>query len=204
MHRALVLVLVVLLVAACSGTGSTAVSGGTTATAAPRSEAPPAETPAAAPDATESTPEAPPAEGPVQYQPGDKITITEGGSGWAQIVVSKVETAKTYKGEYGSDVPDVKGNVYIQAYVTYTALQDGVSYNPFDWQVFADGEAVSGFTFVMYGPEPALSSGDLPKGRKASGWLVYEVPAKGKIQLSYSGNMFLNEAPVFEVVIRSK
>jgi hypothetical protein len=43
-----------------------------------------------------------------------------------------------------------------------------------------------------------------PKGRKASGWLVYEVPAKGQILLSYKGNMFSDAAPVFEVVLRSK
>ena len=49
-----------------------------------------------------------------------------------------------------------------------------------------------------------LSSGTLPKGRKPSGWLVYEVPAKGQILLSYKGNMFSDAAPVFEVVLRSK
>jgi hypothetical protein len=28
------------------------------------------------------------------------------------------------------------------------------------------------------------------------------VPIKGEVLLSYKGNMFLNDAPVFEVVIR--
>jgi hypothetical protein len=42
----------------------------------------------------------------------------------------------------------------------------------------------------------------LPKSRKASGWVVYEVPAKGEVRMSYGGS-FSNEAPIFEVIIRS-
>jgi hypothetical protein len=79
---------------------------------------------------------------------------------------------------------------------------NGVDYNPFDFQIFVDGQAVDSWAFVINGPEPALSSGTLPEGRSAEGWLVYEVPAAGEVLLSYSGNMFLDEAPVFEVVLR--
>jgi len=32
--------------------------------------------------------------------------------------------------------------------------------------------------------------------------LVYEVPAKGEVRMSYKGS-FLNTAPVFEVIIRA-
>ena len=102
-----------------------------------------------------------------------------------------------------STIPAGEGKPVHQAKITCTALQDGVDYNQFDWQVFANGEAVDNFAFVTNGPEPQLSSGTLPKGRKASGWVVYEVPAKGKVLLSYSSNIFLDEAPVFEVVLRS-
>jgi hypothetical protein len=35
-----------------------------------------------------------------------------------------------------------------------------------------------------------------------SGELVYEVPAKGEVRMSYKGS-FLNTAPVFEVIIRA-
>jgi hypothetical protein len=76
-----------------------------------------------------------------------------------------------------------------------------VDYNPYDWQVFADGEAVDNSAFVMNGPKPDLSSGSLPKGRVAKGYVVYEVPAKGQVLMSYGGT-FSSEAPVFEVVIR--
>ena len=33
-------------------------------------------------------------------------------------------------------------------------------------------------------------------------WVVYEVPAKGRVLMSYTGNMFSDEGPVFEVVVR--
>ena len=44
--------------------------------------------------------------------------------------------------------------------------------------------------------------GTLPKGRKANGWVVYEVPTKGEVILSYGANMFGGDAPTFEVVAR--
>ena len=95
-----------------------------------------------------------------------------------------------------------KGNVYIQALITYTALADGATYNPFDWQVFCNDEAVDSYTYVSDGPEPDLNSGTLPKGRKAKGWVVYEIPAKGRCVLSYGANSFIDEGAVFEVLIR--
>lgn len=150
----------------------------------------------------EVTPEPTPvAEGPKTFKPGDPITITSDDEDWATVVVSQVKQVKSYKGEYSTDKPK-KGRIFIQAKVTYTALADGVDYNPYDWQVFVDGEAVDSSTFVLNGPE-TLDSGTLPKGRKASGWLVYEIPAKGKVLLSYGGT-FSNEAPVFEVQLRAK
>jgi hypothetical protein len=131
---------------------------------------------------------------------GETITVTLDGQDWAEITITKVSTHARYDG-YFNDVP-AKGNEYIQAWVTYVALTDGVDYNPYDWQVFADGVAVDDFTFVSYGPEPELSSGTLPKGRKAQGWVVYEVPLRGQVLMSYAGNIFSNEAPIFEFVLR--
>jgi hypothetical protein len=137
------------------------------------------------------------------YKAGEKVTVTSDDEPWATVVVSKVKQVKSYKGKYFSDKPK-KGHIYIQAYVTYRALTDGVDYNQFDWQVFAGDTAVDELTFVSNGPEPQLSSGSLPNGRKAAGWVVYEVPVKGKIVMSYGGNQFLDEPPVFEVVLRAK
>lgn len=138
-----------------------------------------------------------------QFASGEVITVTQDGADWAQIVVSKVSVKTRYGSGYFVDKP-AKGNVYIQAYVTYKALQNGVDYNPFDWQVFAAGEAVDTFTFVTAGPTPTLGSGTLPKGRTAKGWVIYEVPARGQVVMSYQDNMFSDNGPLFEVVLRNK
>lgn len=128
--------------------------------------------------------------------------MTTNGDPWAEITVSKVKVVRKYDGPYNLDDVPAKGNVYIQAFVTYHALDNGVDYNPFDWQVFVAGEAADNTSYVSNGPKPELASGTLPKGRKASGWVVYEVAAKGEVRMSYGGGSFSNEAPVFEVVIR--
>jgi hypothetical protein len=137
------------------------------------------------------------------YKAGDTVTVTTNGDPGADITVTKVKVVRKYDGPYNLDDVPAKGNVYIQAYVTYVALDNGVDYNPFDWQVFVAGEAVDNSTYVSNGPKPELASGTLPKGRKASGWVVYEVAAKGEVRMSYGGGSFSNEAPVFEVVIRA-
>ncbi len=138
-------------------------------------------------------------EGPTLFQPGDVIEITQDAEQWATVTISKVREVKKYDGEFGDDTP-AKGNVYLEAVITYTAVADGVDYGPFDWQVFVDGQAVENFTFVSEGPTPELGSGTLPKGRKASGYVVYEVPTNGQVLLSYGGSF--GDAPVFEVEVR--
>jgi len=100
-------------------------------------------------------------------------------------------------------VPE-RGNVYIEMHVTYRALAQNVDYNPFDWQLYVDDVAIDTFTIVLNGPDPELGSGSLPKGRKAQGWLVYEIPKTGRAVLSYSSNMFSDDPPVFEVLLRAK
>ncbi len=153
------------------------------------------------PQASQNPTASPTPAGPKTYQVGDTVTVTENGSEWAKITISDVKVVGSYKGKYSNDTPKIAGNVFIQAKVAYEALVDGVDYNPFDWQVFCAGEAVQNYSFVLYGPQPGLSSGTLPSGRKASGYVVYEVPAKGEVRMSYKGNAFSNSGPVFEVMI---
>lgn len=71
--------------------------------------------------------------------------------------------------------PDDKANRYIAIRVLYEATEDGASYNPFHWSVVdLDGFAWEQ-TFI--GRDPVLqSSNDLPAGRKAQGWVTFEVP----------------------------
>ncbi len=208
MLRASALLIASLLLAACSGTAASLqtpapsrapTTSAATPAAATNSPAGATATPGAAD--TEAPTAAPP-DSPSQYRPGDPIVLTSDGADWARITVSKVKAVASFKGAYYTDKPKVKGDVFIEAYIAYEALDNGVDYNPFDWQVFANGEAVDNFAFVMNGPEPQLDSGTLPKGRKAAGWVVYEVPAKGEVLLSYQGNAFSNDAPAFEVKLR--
>jgi hypothetical protein len=211
MYRLASLLIVVFVVGACSGAAVGTVEPARTVTpmasadaTASAQDAAPSSNPTATPTSPATpTPEPSNADaGPKTFAPGDTITVTSNGDDWATIVVSKVAYKKSYKGTYYTDTPKTKGDVFVQLFVTYTALTDGVDYNQFDWQVFADGVAIDDFTFVTNGPEPTLASGTLPKGRKAQGWLVYEVPAKGEVLLSYQANMFSDEGPVFEVKLR--
>lgn len=157
-------------------------------------------TPDGSPAPTDSSPTPEPTESaPPLFQPGEPALVTQGGEDYLEITVSKVSEKKRYGSGYTVDTPD-RGNVYIEAFVTYRALADGATYNPFDWQVFCNETAIDGFTFLLSGPEPELGSGTLPKGRKASGWLVYEVPAKGRCLLSYGANQLLGTGAVFEVL----
>jgi hypothetical protein len=144
--------------------------------------------------------------GPTTYKIGDTITVSQDGSDWATISITDAKVVASYKGTGAyayTDKPQTAGDVFVQAKVTYTALTNGVDYNPFDWQVFCAGVAVQNYTIVLSGPKPELSSGTLPNGRSASGYVVYEVPAKGEVRMSYGGNTFSNSGPVFEVIIRA-
>ena len=54
------------------------------------------------------------------------------------------------------------------------------SYNPFDWQVFVDGQAVDNYAFAINGPKPDLGSGTLPAGRTRRAGSCMRSPPKAK------------------------
>ena len=144
-----------------------------------------------------------PTSAPAYYRPGDTVTLTNNGEPLAMVSISKLSFVRSYPGDYYSDLPD-PGNVYVQMWVTYTALVDGVNYNALNWSMFVDGSQLQNtFIFLMNGPKPTLGSGTLPKGRKASGWLLYEIGASGQVVLSYQPNLFSDRPPLFEYLLRS-
>jgi hypothetical protein len=55
---------------------------------------------------------------------------------------------------------------------------------------------------VLNGPKPPLGFGSLTAGRNAVGYVIYEVPAKGEVRMSYKAVIF-DTTPTFEVVIRA-
>lgn len=205
-HPRLFLAAVAVLAVGCSATGTVASAPAPTpqiiyVTPTPGGGTRPPNAPASATPAPVDAATTPPEDDNV-FAAGETITVTEDGSPILDIVVSRVQARASYKGEYYDDTPQIKGNVFLEAWVSYTALADNASYGSFDWSLFANDTAIDTWAFVVNGPEPTLGSGNLPKGRKAEGWLVYEVPPTGRVLLSYNPNMFSNDAPVFEVVLR--
>lgn len=138
----------------------------------------------------------------VTVRVGDVMTVTCGGNDCLRITVTDPSFAQLYPDPQGflADDPQVAGNVFLQVFVEYEAVSSAATYNIFDWSVFADGRAVDDLAFTIHGPKPDLSSGQLPAGRTASGWLVYEVPAAGEIVLAYTPN-FQGPA-LYEIVLR--
>lgn len=100
--------------------------------------------------------------------PGPGVTLSRDDE-----TVTLVDVDWNAKGTRGR--PDGKANRYVAIRVLYQATADGASYNGFNWSVVD----LDGFAWDQaYGvKEPDLqSSSDLPDGRKAQGWVTFEVP----------------------------
>jgi hypothetical protein len=134
---------------------------------------------------------------------GATATVQNGGVDWVKITVSDVKSATSFLAGNGViEEPRREGDVFLSARVTYEAVGDGLDYEPDDWDITCDGANASRIT-VMYGPTPGLTAGTLAKGQTASGYLVYEVPPTGVVEMTYAPT-FLNSNPVYEVVLRTQ
>ena len=141
---------------------------------------------------------------PSEAKIGQSIRITCDGQDCMDVVVLKATTATRYKDAHYSDLDDKpkhKGDVFLAVQVRYTAIGAGADYNALDWGLYVNDEQVQDQAFVSNGPEPALIANDLPKGKKVTGWIVWEVPSKGRIVLSYEPG---RNGSIFEVVLRGK
>ncbi len=88
----------------------------------------------------------------------------------ADITLVKVDWKPTV--EYGEPAP---GNRFVAIDVLYKATVDGASYNPYDWSMVD----FDGFNYdrTSGARKPELAgSTTLPLGRKAQGWVTFEVP----------------------------
>jgi hypothetical protein len=141
-------------------------------------------------------------EGPSTTAIGETVSITCDGDPCLEIKVAKVAFATRYKDPdgYYDDKPD-KGLIYMAVYVTYKATGPNASYNPFDWAIYVNDVAGQDYAYVTNGPKPELNSGELPEGKSAAGWIVYQVPPTGRITIAYQPGQ---SGAVFEVVVRSK
>ena len=92
---------------------------------------------------------------------------------WTDMRVSLLEAVvyTDYNEYFGPD----EGFKYVSVLVEYEALVDDVSYNPLYWKL-VDSQSY-GYDYYFMGKEPALdSSNGLKAGRKAKGWLTFQVP----------------------------
>jgi hypothetical protein len=92
---------------------------------------------------------------------------------WTDVKVSLLEASvyTDYNEYFGPD----EGFKFVSVLVEYEALVDGVSYNPLYWKL-VDSESY-GYDYYFMGKEPILdSSNALKAGRKAKGWLTFQVP----------------------------
>jgi len=113
---------------------------------------------------------------------GQSITVSGTNNDTPYVMDLKAVSIKKSKAaieDYGNKP---KGS-YVGILVEYTCTQGTCSYNPFDFKVRnSDGDefdsSSSSFT-------PGLESGDLRHGRKARGYITYDLP-KGKYVLEYS------------------
>jgi hypothetical protein len=132
---------------------------------------------------------------------GQAVNIVCDGQPCMVVTVDQVKFASTYKDPAGylNDTPETKGDVFMAVHVTYKATGPNADYNEWDWGAYVNDVAVSGFAFASNGPKPGLSAGDLPVGKTAAGWVVYEVPAKGHVTFIYQPG----RNSVFEVTLRA-
>jgi len=190
------------IVAAC---GATAPAGtnGIAATSTPFVRPTVASTSATSDVTPEPEPTDTPDAGPSEVKLGESVRITCDGQDCMDVVVLKDTTATRYKDPdgYYNDTPDHKGDVFLAVEVRYTAIGSNADYNEFDWGLYVNDEQVQDHASVLHGPQPELSANDLPKGKKVTGWIVWEIPTKGRVVLSYEPG---SNGSIFEVVLRSK
>jgi hypothetical protein len=129
------------------------------------------------------------------------VSITCDSSPCLTVTVAKVAFASRYRDPdrtYPIDDVPAKGNVYMAVYVTYTAPGPNADYYEFDWAIYINEVAGQNTTYVSHGPTPELQSGQLPEGKSAVGWIIYEVPATGRVTISYQPG----RDSIFEVLLR--
>jgi hypothetical protein len=180
----------VLVLAACSTSPATPTPGA--------SAAPSAEASAQASTPPEASPSPEPS--PSLVAKGHGVTVLCGADPCLTVTVVKWSFASKYKGSKAVfDDKPAKGNVFVAVDIRYAATATGAAYHAVDWTVDVNGKAYER-AYPVNGPRPEVLNGELAAGKKAEGWVVFEVPSKGRVVLSY---MPL-QTPVFQVLLRSK
>ncbi len=192
--RGLVLVAIaatLAVVAACSPPAPATPAA--SQSAAPATPPPASQSPAASVSPT-------PVPSPPVAAKGQGMTVNCANDPCLSVTVVKWAVAATYKGSRPAfDDKPAKGHVFVAVDVRYTATAAGVSFSSSDWAVDVGGQGFAQ-AYPINGPKPELTNGQLAEGKKVEGWVVFDVPAAGRVVLSY----LVQQAPAFQVVLRPK
>lgn len=112
-----------------------------------------------------------------------------------EIAVTNVE--RNWTGEYSK--PDA-GKEFVRITVKIeNKSNDAISYNALYWSMEDGDGAIESEEFVI-GDDNNLGSGDLAKGGKKSGSIVFEVPAGDtKLKVHYKTNLFSSREAIIEL-----
>ncbi len=129
---------------------------------------------------------------------GQGITVSGPGSDGQFLLTVQTLSMRTGRralSEFGS-APE-KGR-YLGILIQYNCVSGPCDYNPFDFTLRnLEGEEFStGFESF----EPNLQSGNLGTGRKAKGYITYDVPP-GKYLLEYRSNLLDENAATWNVAV---
>jgi hypothetical protein len=103
----------------------------------------------------------------------------------ARVTVTAIKTYSSYSTPLGDMSPKEKGYVFLQARVEQQALASGFGCADVDWTVDVAGTTYWWYP-LLYQPAPTLGPcSDLAVGQKASGLVVFAVPAEGRATLRY-------------------
>lgn len=124
------------------------------------------------------------------FKIGDVIAIDG-----QEITVTNVQ--RNWTGEYSK--PDA-GKEYVKVSVKIENKSDETtSYNSLYWSMEDGNGAIESEAFVI-GNDDALNSGDLAKGGKKAGSIVFEVPqGDQKLKVHYKPNMFSSREAIIEL-----
>jgi hypothetical protein len=181
----------------CAATGTKSASTSvpaSTSTGTVDSYTPPTDSDTTTADATEPASQPPNTYNDMPLGRSITVTGTDNNEKPYKVTVTahaKPKTSKRAVVDYG----EAPKHTFVGIEVEYSCLSGTCSYNPYDFTFRgSDGTEYD----QAIGWDPTLNSGDLHPGRKAKGWITYDVP-KGSYFLEYQTSIVDNDSASWKV-----